>query len=423
MATTSNLGLTIYDTASGSATTFLTFRLALAGNSSNMSILDAWVGDTNASIIAIENNLLVTVDASLISTNYYEATVAAITSYVTDSMISLKLNVANTGAVTLNINSLGVKTLKKVGYDGELTDIESGDIKENRRTLFFYDGTYYVLMGATTADQVAIYGNEDNVLSISASGIMQDSGISSSSILLEISGSGIMSDTSGSVVKHNGAGITSGSYNRVTVSTLGHVISGSQVNYQTVSSIAGSAIMTNTTGSVVKHNTSGITSGSYTRVQVDAYGHVTAGSQIAYQTVSDISGSAIMSDTSGSVVKHNTSGITAGSYTKIIVDSYGHILSGSGYDGEASFKVVSKQEDYELLLTDYVCLASGSIILTLPDASGNLGKSYIVKNTGSSGSDVALIAASGSIENASQLTLNDLDSTRLISDNSSWWTI
>lgn len=64
-------------------------------------------------------------------------------------------------------------------------------------------------------------------------------------------------------------------------------ITGSIVVLQnTPSSISGSSVMSTTTGSVVKHNVSGITAGSYTTVMVDKYGHVTAGSQTAVNTFS-----------------------------------------------------------------------------------------------------------------------------------------
>ena len=42
-----------------------------------------------------------------------------------------------------------------------------------------------------------------------------------------------------------------------------------------------------------------------------------------------ISGSSVMSDTSGSEVRHNLSGITTGSYNKVEVDVFGHITGGS----------------------------------------------------------------------------------------------
>ena len=368
MTVTDNLGLSIYDTASGSATTFLTFRLLLAGNSSNMILIDNFAGETSASILNLKSNAVINVGASEISSNYYESTVSSIESYQNNSMINLKLNTTNTGAVTININGLGIVTLKKIDVSGNLVDISYGDLKLNRYYLFIYNGTYYILMSPSTGDQVSINGIQNRIVTISASGVLQDSGTSSSSVMLGISGSGIMSST------------------------------------------AGSSII---------HNTSGITSGSYNKVIVDAYGHVTAGSQINYQTISSISGSDIMSDTTGSVVKHNTSGITAGSYVKIIVDKYGHITTGSITYTGIPVPLVSKTDSYVLLDSDYVCISSGSATITLPNAIGKFGRTYNIKNSGSL--VVSIISASGLIDSASQVDLSTLQSIKVISDNVNWW--
>jgi phage-related tail fiber protein len=171
-------------------------------------------------------------------------------------LINLKLNVTITGSTTINISELGVKTLKKINVEGNLVDLASGDLKINRNYLFKYDGTYFVLIGSNLADQISIVGTASNFVSISASNVLQDSGVA------------ILS------------GVTTGSYNKVQIDQYGRVTGGSQIAYQTVSSISGSSIMSNTTGSEVRHNYSGITSGSYSKIQVDPFGHVTAGSQI-----------------------------------------------------------------------------------------------------------------------------------------------
>ena len=232
-------------------------------------------------------------------------------------------------------------------------------------------------------------------------------------------------DANGSIVR-SGSRINYNTGSIVAIQTAGSaqdiLISWNSGSIATkLSSIAGSAIMTSTTGSVVKHNISGITTGSYNKVIIDTYGHVTTGSQIAYQTVSSIAGSAIMTSTTGSVVKHNISGIVAGSYIKVIVDSYGHVTTGSITFGDASFITSTKTGSYVLQLSDYVCLASGSITLTLPTAVGCLGKSYILKNI--STSEVLINSTSGSIDSGSQASLTTLEYKSFISDNTDWWII
>jgi len=233
MGITPNLGLSTYDTASGSATTFLTFRLALAGNSSNMTILDSFLGEVSGSIIAIQSNLLVNVNASLISPNYYEATESEIESYALNSMIALKLNSTNTDSVTLNINGLGIITLKKLDPSSTLVDIENGELKVDRHTLFVFDGTYYVLMGTSTADQISISGTEGYLLSVSGSGTIQESGISGSSILFDVEGTEPIVVTSGSVISIQTGGVLTTSGSELSVITGGVLSSsGSELSLQ-----------------------------------------------------------------------------------------------------------------------------------------------------------------------------------------------
>jgi len=57
---------------------------------------------------------------------------------------------------------------------------------------------------------------------------------------------------------------------------------------------------------------------------------VDSGSVIS--TISGITGSSVMSDTGGSIVKHNTSGVVSGSYNQVEVNDFGHVTSGSVLD-------------------------------------------------------------------------------------------
>jgi hypothetical protein len=179
MTVTSNLGMNIYSEASGSATTFLAFRLALAGNSSNFTILDTFAGQTSASTASLAGRVLTFVNASQISANYYEATVANITTYVTNSTINLKVNASNTGAVTLKINSLAVVGLKKVDSGGNLIDLVSNDLVLNQYYLCIYNGTYYVLLSFTTSGSTVydtlsfMIGNGTDVITTGSKGFQE----------------------------------------------------------------------------------------------------------------------------------------------------------------------------------------------------------------------------------------------------------
>jgi len=74
-------------------------------------------------------------------TDAYAITVAPIpTAYVTGQVFRFKANTANTGDATLNVNSLGAKTLKKPTASG-YTALETGDILANQLVEVMYNGT------------------------------------------------------------------------------------------------------------------------------------------------------------------------------------------------------------------------------------------------------------------------------------------
>lgn len=81
------------------------------------------------------------------STDSYAITVVpAITAYSTGQFFTFKANTANTGAATLNVNSLGAKTIKK----NVSTDLATGDILANQIVSVIYDGTNMQLLTNTS---------------------------------------------------------------------------------------------------------------------------------------------------------------------------------------------------------------------------------------------------------------------------------
>jgi hypothetical protein len=64
----------------------------------------------------------------------------AITAYVTGTRYRFLANTANTGAATININSLGAKTIKKAA-GGITTDLADNDIRAGQWVELVYDGT------------------------------------------------------------------------------------------------------------------------------------------------------------------------------------------------------------------------------------------------------------------------------------------
>lgn len=76
--------------------------------------------------------------------NAYVATlVPALASYTAGVLVQFKATNANTTASTVNVNGLGVKTIKKLGG---ATDLASGDIAAGMIVELEYDGTNFVML-------------------------------------------------------------------------------------------------------------------------------------------------------------------------------------------------------------------------------------------------------------------------------------
>jgi hypothetical protein len=90
--------------------------------------------------------------ASTGSSNAYVLTpTVALSAYVTGERYSFRSNFSNTGAATLNISSLGAKTIKKYTASGK-ADLAADDIRSGQPVTVEYDGTDLVMVtpAATT---------------------------------------------------------------------------------------------------------------------------------------------------------------------------------------------------------------------------------------------------------------------------------
>ena len=94
----------------------------------------------------------------------------AITSYVTGVHYAFKANTANTGAATINFNSLGAKTIKKA-VGGVTTDLADNDIRAGQFVLVTYDGTN-MQMQSTSGGSLITYDKSGTV--IAAAHAVQD---------------------------------------------------------------------------------------------------------------------------------------------------------------------------------------------------------------------------------------------------------
>lgn len=82
----------------------------------------------------------------------YVITVAPVpASYADGDEYTFKPDTANTGAATLNVNSLGAKTLKKFDTTGKV-DLETGDLAANMPIRVKYDGTDFVVISRMASD-------------------------------------------------------------------------------------------------------------------------------------------------------------------------------------------------------------------------------------------------------------------------------
>lgn len=115
-------------------------------------------GGTGAALVATPNTqrstLLSDYKADTGAANAYVITpVPTITAYTAGQIFSFKATNANTTTSTLNVNGLGVKTIKK---GSGATDLVSGDIAAGQVVLVEYDGTNFVMLNpvATTVSLI-----------------------------------------------------------------------------------------------------------------------------------------------------------------------------------------------------------------------------------------------------------------------------
>jgi hypothetical protein len=173
---TSVYQLTLYSPSGDQSETFINFRDDLAGDvSSNMTkIEDALVNHDNQIEELYNTRGLIRVIANYVSANYFEATTTEITEYDLDMGIILSLSQTNTGTVTLNINSLGTKSLMKYNPSGILTNLTAGDLRVGQQYIFAFNGTVFVWVSASSMDQINAIGTMGNLVQMS-SNVLADS--------------------------------------------------------------------------------------------------------------------------------------------------------------------------------------------------------------------------------------------------------
>lgn len=373
---TTFLGLTTNTQASGSATTFLTWRLAQNDETnSNATKIDTYAQNMSASVVTLQGQVSYLVNATESTTNNYVATVTGFTSYTDGKLINLILDVKTTGTTTLNINSLGTKTLYKMLSNGTAGNLTSGDLAAGRPQFFMYNisGGYWLWVNGTSADQINISGNVNEIAILSGSGLAS-SGISASSIspvdgyyVTTQLGTGLTNEA----VISAGSGI--GIVNDLSASKLyvkNNIIAGNNI---TLSADASSSAVT-ITGAVAASSVAPITASYLLFGSLDstltndkilsAGSGISSSNDVAASTVYlNINALAPLS-ASATQIKHNTSGVTAGTYilSSTTVDSTGHITSASSG-----------------VIADAAQTSSGSSATALVSASGLAHSNYGTK--------------------------------------------
>lgn len=144
-----NYNLILYDSVLDASELFADFRADIAGtSSSNMLLIDSALASLQTQVDAITG--AIKVDAIFSSGTLYTAEVSGITAYEDDQQIILSLNQTSNGTVTLNINSLGAKTIYKIDNSGNVRNIDGNELGINKEYFLRYDtgGGYWVIISA-----------------------------------------------------------------------------------------------------------------------------------------------------------------------------------------------------------------------------------------------------------------------------------
>jgi hypothetical protein len=202
-STTSFLGLYLSGSVSGSSQSELTTRNEQFGESgsSNMQKIDTWASGASGSISALSVGSVPAGYCTLVSGNYYTVTMSNVTSY-TNLVCMLQFNATNTGSASININSLGAKSLYK-SKNGIQYYMTPNDLIINEYYLFAYDGNALIKMSSEAS------AFQPYVISAS-SGSPTTSDLSNAQVLTAGSGITIISNVSASTITINATGSITG---------------------------------------------------------------------------------------------------------------------------------------------------------------------------------------------------------------------
>lgn len=120
-------------------------NLAVLGIAANLSDI-ASPSTARDNLVAMGTDSNEIYAASAAGTDTYAMTTAPVFAAYTEGMLlTMKADVANTGAATLNVSALGAKDIKKFDSTGKVA-LVTGDILANQMCRFVYDGTDMILL-------------------------------------------------------------------------------------------------------------------------------------------------------------------------------------------------------------------------------------------------------------------------------------
>jgi hypothetical protein len=220
------------------------------GGYKHTSVADATVRAQYASAGQVQDSAF-TFLTSPAGTNTITATAAlGMSSYVTGQRFFFVAAASNTGAVTLNINAIGAKSVTKNGT----TALVSGDIAINAVVQVVYDGTQFQLLnpvaaanvssfsagttgltpntattGAVTlAGTLAVTNGGTGLATLTANNVMLGNGTSTPSF--------VAPSTTGNVLTSDGTTWTSAANNKLTLGTAQASTSGTSINFTSIPS-------------------------------------------------------------------------------------------------------------------------------------------------------------------------------------------
>lgn len=140
-------------------------------HNANYNLLNDYAEDIDLSSIARDTSLQSQIDIletgdsnaligvytfEITGTDNYIGAYAGLT-YFNGLKIYVKIPNSNTGASTININSIGIKNIKKVDVLGVKVDLVADDLMQNKYYLFIHDGTDFILDESYSGSQEPLY--------------------------------------------------------------------------------------------------------------------------------------------------------------------------------------------------------------------------------------------------------------------------